>query len=100
MESGPHDSRSLFRSNQDLEDWIYLGDTTFRRYVDTLAEARHPLLATESHRFVLTDSGREVLHARQDHVHLNGINRWLGGVHLCEGAPIWRWDEQRSGIYP
>jgi hypothetical protein len=100
VESGPHDFRSLFRANQDLEDWIYLGDTTFRRYVGTLAEARSPLLATESNRYVLTDAGREVLHARQDHVRLNGINRWLGGVHLCEGAPIWRWDEQGSRIYP
>ncbi len=100
VESGPHDFQSLFRANQELEDWIYLGDSTFRRYVETLAEARHPLLGMEGHRYVLTEAGREVLHARQDHVRLNGINRWLGGVHLCEGAPIWRWDEQRGDVYP
>ena len=37
-------------------------------------------------------------HGHGDHVHLNGINRWLGGVHLCEGAPVWRWDAHRSRL--
>ncbi len=27
-----------------------------------------------------------------DHVRVNGIDRWLGGVHLCDNE-VWRWDE-------
>jgi len=37
---------------------------------------------------------------KEDHVRANGINRWLGGVHLCEGAPVWRWDEAARTIRP
>jgi hypothetical protein len=29
-----------------------------------------------------------------------GANRWQGGVHLCEGAPVWRWDEAERIIRP
>ena len=40
----------------------------------------------------LTAAGRSVLDARQDHLDLNGIDRWLGGVHLIAPGKIWRWD--------
>ena len=30
----------------------------------------------------LTDAGRGVLDGAADHVALNGIDRWIGGVHL------------------
>jgi Domain of unknown function (DUF1835) len=39
----------------------------------------------------LTAAGREVLDGRQDHVELNGVDRWIGGVHLRSDA--WRFDE-------
>jgi hypothetical protein len=41
----------------------------------------------------ITDTGRAVLANKADWLELNGIDRWLGGVHLSEGAHIWRWDE-------
>ena len=28
-----------------------------------------------------------------DHVELNGIDRWIGGVHLDGKQARWRWDE-------
>ena len=40
---------------------------------------------------LLTEKGREVLRGDKDRVRLNGIDRWLGGVHLSEDTP-WRWD--------
>jgi len=43
----------------------------------------------------LTDIGRALVAGRTDWIKLNGIDRWLGGVHLG-GADIWRWDEQRQ----
>ena len=30
-------------------------------------------------------------------VALNGIDRWLGGVHLSD-TNLWRWDEQKKEI--
>jgi len=43
-------------------------------------------------RYAVTDVGRDVLAARADHAELNGIDRWLGGVHLEGRRPAWRWD--------
>jgi hypothetical protein len=31
-------------------------------------------------------------------VALNGIDRWVGGVHLRGGAARWRWDEGTESI--
>jgi len=40
----------------------------------------------------LTSTGRAVLAARADNVALNGIDRWIGGVHLKGNSVGWRWD--------
>ena len=41
----------------------------------------------------LTETGREVLEGGKDRVEINGIDRWLGGVHLSGGGARWRWYE-------
>jgi hypothetical protein len=74
----------------DLEEAIYLGDLSFFNILETLASAPHPLLI-EDGKIHVTDTGRDVLAARADHIALNGIDRWLGGVHLTT-AQTWRWD--------
>ena len=40
---------------------------------------------------VVTEAGREVLAGEADRVELLGIDRWLGGAHLCTDDH-WRWD--------
>lgn len=90
----------LFPAAQKLEEQIWMGDSTFAQYIQHLAGARHPILNTADSRVRLTDFGRDVYESRADHVRANGINRWLGGVHLCEGSPAWRWDEGARTIRP
>jgi hypothetical protein len=52
-------------------------------------------LATSVH---LTGSGERVLAGEADQVALNGIDRWIGGVHL-EGHHVpWRWDDGTETI--
>ena len=46
----------------------------------------------------ITDTGRRVLAGKADHVTLNGINRWIGGVHLLGNRVRWRWDERIQEI--
>ena len=46
----------------------------------------------------ITPFGREVLAGRADWVRANGIDRWLGGVHLQGGEAAWRWDEERRQL--
>jgi len=100
VESGLRSFPEIFQADQKLEESIFMGDFTFRQYLRGLAAARQALLRRDNGVFEITAFGRQVLQEKEDHVRANGINRWLGGVHLCEGAPIWRWDEAARAIRP
>jgi len=86
----------------------YVTDTTLAATAESLARTSPPLLALdlsagdERHllrgRIALTDAGRSVLSRELDRVTTSGIDRWLGGVHLHSGGPIWRWDEAHRRI--
>jgi hypothetical protein len=45
-------------------------------------------------RFDITAEGESVLRNEADFVEMNGVDRWLGGIHLS-AANIWRWDEAK-----
>lgn len=100
--AGIRDAASLFRNHLDQEEAPFLGDWTFWGYLKKLAAGSHPLLHLDSpadadrfaeSTFTLTDTGRLVLDGNADFVHLNGIDTWLGGVHLQGSTAAWRWDE-------
>jgi len=94
VSGGKRTFSALFAAEQALEERIFMGDLPFRRHLRGLAECRRPLLEGGDGQYQLTDAGRDVLGARADHVHLNGINRWLGGVHLLGNEVLWRWDDR------
>jgi len=77
----------------------YLGDTWAYAAIERLARAEVPLVSAgagvvDRHSAVaLTDAGRRVLDGGADHVALNGVDRWIGGVHLVGRDVAWRWDE-------
>jgi hypothetical protein len=75
----------------------FLGDAWAYAAIDRLARADTPLLQAarpvgRTAAVSLTDPGRAVLAGNEDHVALNGIDRWVGGVHL-EGRDVPRFDE-------
>ena len=78
----------------------YLGDDWSFAMMDRMAHASAPLLDAEpADRPVdhgtalrLTDTGTQALAGAVDHVRLNGIDRWIGGVHLRGRHVPWRWD--------
>ncbi|WP_223167904.1 hypothetical protein [Nonomuraea sp. SYSU D8015] len=84
----------------------FLGDTWSFAVMDRLAGAPHPLLETwpagvpvERGTVVrLTAMGARVLAGEEDHVTLNGVDRWIGGVHLLGREVRWRWDEGREAL--
>jgi hypothetical protein len=39
-----------------------------------------------------------VLSGAEDFVRTNGIDQWLGGVHLEGYEPGWRWDEDAKEL--
>jgi hypothetical protein len=83
------------------------GDSLLFDMLRGFVTAPHPLLRyaapfsgnVKSYKFngaklALTDAGQRVLAGRDDHVALNGIDRWIGGVHLQGHRVRWRWDER------
>jgi hypothetical protein len=100
----------LFVEDQQREERIFAGDLVFFNYVRNLAECRTPLIALtppdkEDDSNVafpksavrLTPAGRAVLANQLDAVRLNGIDRWLGGVHLRDGD-FWRWNSRTRAL--
>src|SRR5215470_3505171 len=88
-----------------------VGDLLLLDMLRNLVTATHPLLCyaapftgkVKSHRFngarlTLTETGRRVLAGKDDHIALNGIDRWIGGVHLRGHQVPWRWDEKGHKI--
>ena len=96
-------------SHQGSEEPIFLGDIVFASYLEDLSGAQEPLVLFEdggkilapppgedaegfwNRKAVVTGTGQEVLAGDEDRVGLNGIDRWLGGVHL-RGENTWRWN--------
>jgi hypothetical protein len=100
-----------FRHYQQTEILPFLGDLGFFARLDALQNCAVPLVrglpiggiaeAARTNMSVeyteteidLTDEGHAVLDRRSDFVALNGINRWIGGVHLSRGN-IWRYNPE------
>jgi hypothetical protein len=105
----PEDGTSagaVFARLGEREARPYLADLFYFRIVGRLARARVPLLrldppggeVTAGTGLRPTAAGRRVLLGEADHVALNGIDRWIGGVHLQGEVARWRWDEGTESI--
>ena len=95
---------AIFRASQDKEQAIFMGDLVFETYICRLADARVPLVKITrdetpfwNAELAITSEGRAVLRAELDNLSLNGIDRWLGGVHL-QGSRVWRWDGEHGKL--
>lgn len=102
LAAGATTAGALFAETQAREAAPFMGDMPFFARLRALASARVPLVSLDAAAGALdlrtcpvdiTDAGRDVLACRADHVRLNGIDSWRGGVHLAgsDRSP-WRWD--------
>jgi hypothetical protein len=99
---------AVFARLGEREARPFLADLFCFRILARLAGARVPLLeldppageVTAATRLRLTAAGERVLRGEADQVALNGIDRWVGGVHLHGAAARWRWDEGTESITP
>ncbi|MEV0167673.1 hypothetical protein [Nonomuraea fuscirosea] len=84
----------------------YLGDSWCFTMMERMARALVPLLDAEpagrpvgpGTELRLTPEGSRVLAGVADHVELNGLDRWIGGVRLHGRDVPWRWDEATERI--
>lgn len=100
----------MFRALQAAEERPFMGDYWAWRTLHRLGTGDHPLVAAPiapepelstdfaAQTYEVTDVGHDVLAARADHAELNGIDRWIGGVHLTGHRPAWRWDPVTSEV--
>ncbi len=109
--AGNHDFKKLFPAFFRRESEYGFGDAQFYLTLKRLANAPTPLLTLNNNAksqtdpadmlftsFELTDNGKEVLAGTQDFVVQNGIDLWLGGVHLLGPEAAWRWDDETKQL--
>jgi hypothetical protein len=110
IQSGYKDFPDLFGKFGAAQPVYGLGDAQFWLALRRMSEAQLPLLVIEGKngdedqarilpkaRFDITDLGTAMTRGDSDFVSLNGIDQWLGGVHLND-TRLWRWDEQSARI--
>jgi hypothetical protein len=105
--AGASSPADVFLATQQMEERVFMGDWSYWTITRGLAAARRPLLAIDAGpanrslpqgQIHLTDRGRDVLAGRADHVAINGIDRWMGGVHVTDGR--WRWTGETLELRP
>ena len=91
LETGEQTPDGLFRVCTAMEERIFMGDWTFEGILRGLASGPAPLIegGLPDAPVGVTPAGRDVLAGRADRIALNGIDRWMGGVHLTPARP-WR----------
>jgi RNA polymerase sigma factor (sigma-70 family) len=109
---GTMSAAQLFVAVQRSEELLFMGDTSFYRLLIGMASATHAVVGVAdtadlklgergavfekwTHSPVsITETGLRVLGGQDDYIKLNGIDRWLGGVHLSGSEAAWRWDKE------
>ena len=115
IKRGARDFMDLFARFGDAAPVYGFGDAQLWLALRRMSGARQPLLAiaglngddrgkafnpdiARSVGFEITELGQSVLRGEADFVSLNGIDIWLGGVHLRDPETLWRWDEQSERL--
>lgn len=105
IDAGLEKFAELFPRFTAAENSYGLGDAQLWTTLFNLSRGPQPLLTLNSAAagaalrpefakkaaFRLTKTGRAVLAGKEDLVNLNGIDEWLGGVHLHGKERVWRW---------
>ncbi len=102
--AGATSVHTAFVESQRHEDPVFLGDLVFADYLQDLSRGASPLVVLTGdggsldREVRLTEAGDAVRTGAEDRVRLNGIDRWLGGVHLEGQDARWRWDGQTGDV--
>lgn len=108
--SGINTLVELFKHVSTMEQERFLGDTSFWICLDEMAECACPALRVEGPgrlkrpmtdpltnldrwQINITPFGLALLDGKSNWIAQNGIDRWLGGVHLLGKALVWQYDE-------
>jgi hypothetical protein len=106
IHGGAKSFSDLFPRFGDAEPAYGLGDAQLWLALERMSSGKQPLLTIENGkngereltpdivrnaRFEITEVGESVIRGEADYVELDGIDHWVGGVHLSPDN-LWRWD--------
>lgn len=111
LAAGVRDFRSLFPAFMRREPAYGFGDAqlylalrrmaneavafvTQRNGGDSGPDATRVFLSS----FEITEHGQSAVKGEEDFVRANGIDLWLGGIHLQGRESAWRWDEEAEEL--
>lgn len=106
---------SLFQKLSEQASHYGLGDLQFFGLLNGLWHCEQPLIEVfggdklpvyneawppqfANYRVKITELGKLILTCKQDHIVLNGIDEWIGGVHLLGRKDVWRQNAVRTGF--
>ncbi len=105
---GPARMGRIFRELMLKRDPLpWLGDTMFFHILDDMLRAEEPAIrivkkATieewPKREIALTAAGEAVLASDRDYMALNPPERWVGGVPIRSGRPVWRYDHETDRV--
>jgi Domain of unknown function (DUF1835) len=99
LADGDCPEEALFRRlTEEAEPLPFLGDAMYAAALDDLAAADRPAIRVvpagggEGRQVALTDVGRRIFHGLLNWRACSPPERWVGGVRISRGAPVWSWD--------
>ena len=115
VQAGISKPGKIFATVQTSEESRFMGDSLFWLYLARMTESEPPLLRLSNGRpfrlpsfcvssdefneqhILITQVGEKVLANELDWIEINGIDKWLGGVHLTT-ENLWRWDSETGRL--
>lgn len=112
---GIHGLMGIFKAVSDIEPRPFFGDIMLWECLQDMADAEtpsvkitgpgpikqplwDPLKDLGRWQVQITETGRDVLAGKLDWIDLNGLDKWLGNVHLQSGNHLWRWDGEKKQV--
>ncbi len=103
--------RHIYATAQRMEDRPFMSEKAFRFLLRKLLRDREPCIRVKKgdrvddieaeafyyQNIVITAAGFKVLAEDRDYVFMNGVDRWVGGVHISD-ACIWRRNRHNKAI--
>ncbi|MBW4686482.1 MAG: DUF1835 domain-containing protein [Komarekiella atlantica HA4396-MV6] len=89
----------------EKEPLPYLGDTMYWYVLTQMLQSKRPPLeiTTESLEepwykrvLQLTKTGHALVQGEVNWLEINSSDRWVGGIRLTSGQPVWMWDDLRN----
>jgi hypothetical protein len=108
LAKGPRSAGEIFADAQMKRDPLpFMGDLFFWSVLRDLIEAPHSPIAVSAgtrraawHKRVLrlTPSGKALLAGKLDWQATGPLERWVGGIAVGHGAPVWRWNPRTARV--